>query len=62
MPAAPTADVVVAAMPVLRVDDAERSVRFYCGRLGFHQDWWHQAESRGTGHRLGEPRRRQPAS
>ena len=43
MPAVPTADVVVSAMPVLRVDDAERSVRFYCGRLGFRQDWWHQA-------------------
>jgi catechol 2,3-dioxygenase-like lactoylglutathione lyase family enzyme len=36
-------DVVVAAMPVLHVDDAERSVRFYCGRLGFRQDAWHQA-------------------
>jgi catechol 2,3-dioxygenase-like lactoylglutathione lyase family enzyme len=42
MPPAPTADVVVAAIPVLRVADAERSVRFYCGRLGFRQDWWHQ--------------------
>jgi catechol 2,3-dioxygenase-like lactoylglutathione lyase family enzyme len=40
-----TADVVVSAMPVLRVEDANRSVRFYCGRLGFHQDWWHQASS-----------------
>jgi catechol 2,3-dioxygenase-like lactoylglutathione lyase family enzyme len=40
---APAADVVVAAIPVLRVADAERSVRFYCGRLGFRQDWWHQA-------------------
>ena len=39
----PNADVVVAAIPVLRVEDAERSVRFYCGRLGFRQDWWHQA-------------------
>ncbi len=40
---APTADVVVSAIPVLRVADAERSVRFYCGRLAFRQDWWHQA-------------------
>ena len=30
-------------MPVLRVESAERSVQFYCGRLGFRQDWWHQA-------------------
>ena len=43
MPPAPTADVVVAAIAVLRVADAERSVGFYCGRLGFRQDWWHQA-------------------
>jgi len=43
MPPAPTADVVVTAIPVLRVADAERSVRFYCGRLAFRQDWWHQA-------------------
>jgi catechol 2,3-dioxygenase-like lactoylglutathione lyase family enzyme len=43
MPPAPVADVVVTAMPVLRVEDAGRSVRFYCGRLGFRQDWWHQA-------------------
>ena len=43
MPPVPTADVVVMAMPVLRVESAERSVRFYCGRLGFRQDWWHQA-------------------
>ncbi len=43
MPPAPTADVVVTAVPVLRVGDAGRSVRFYCGRLGFRQDWWHQA-------------------
>jgi catechol 2,3-dioxygenase-like lactoylglutathione lyase family enzyme len=40
---APAADVVVSAIPVLRVADAQRSVRFYCGRLGFRQDWWHQA-------------------
>jgi catechol 2,3-dioxygenase-like lactoylglutathione lyase family enzyme len=40
-PAAPT-DVLVSAIPVLRVEHAERSVRFYCGRLGFRQDWWHQ--------------------
>jgi catechol 2,3-dioxygenase-like lactoylglutathione lyase family enzyme len=38
-----TADVVVTAIPVLHVADADRSVRFYCGRLGFRQDWWHQA-------------------
>src|SRR5690242_21124599 len=43
MPPAPAADVVVTAIPVLRVADADRSVRFYCGRLGFRQDWWHQA-------------------
>ena len=42
--AAPFAgDAVVTAIPVLRVGDAERSVAFYCGRLGFRQDWWHQA-------------------
>ena len=28
---------------MLRVESAARSVRFYCGRLGFRQDWWHQA-------------------
>jgi len=43
MPPAPAADVVVTALPVLRVESAARSVRFYCGRLGFRQDWWHQA-------------------
>jgi catechol 2,3-dioxygenase-like lactoylglutathione lyase family enzyme len=42
MPPAPTADIVVTAVPVLRVAHAERSVRFYCGSLGFRQDWWHQ--------------------
>lgn len=41
-PPVPTADVVVTAIPVLRVADAERSVDFYCGRLGFRQDWRHQ--------------------
>ena len=38
-----TGDAVVTALPVLRVDRADRSVQFYCGRLGFKQDWWHQA-------------------
>jgi catechol 2,3-dioxygenase-like lactoylglutathione lyase family enzyme len=42
-PAPFTGDAVVTAIPVLRVGDAERSVAFYCGRLGFRQDWWHQA-------------------
>jgi len=43
LPPAATSDVLVTAIPVLRVADAERSVRFYCGRLGFRQDHWHQA-------------------
>ena len=38
-----TGDALVAAIPVVRVASAERSVQFYCGRLGFTQDWWHQA-------------------
>jgi catechol 2,3-dioxygenase-like lactoylglutathione lyase family enzyme len=42
-PPATVADVLVSAIPVLHVDDAERSVGFYCGALGFRQDAWHQA-------------------
>ena len=38
-----TSDAIVTAMPVVRVASAERGVQFYCGRLGFAQDWWHQA-------------------
>jgi catechol 2,3-dioxygenase-like lactoylglutathione lyase family enzyme len=41
-PPAVTGDAIVAALPVVRVASAERSVQFYCGRLGFTQDWWHQ--------------------
>jgi len=41
-PPAITGDAIVAAIPVVRVASAERSVQFYCGRLGFRQDWWHQ--------------------
>ncbi len=39
-----TGDAVAYGVPVLRVADAQRSVAFYCGQLGFRQDWWHQAE------------------
>jgi len=38
-----TGDAIVSAIPVIRAASAERSVQFYCGRLGFRQDWWHQA-------------------
>ena len=38
-PPAVTGDAIVTAIPVVRVASAERSVQFYCGRLGFAQDW-----------------------
>jgi catechol 2,3-dioxygenase-like lactoylglutathione lyase family enzyme len=37
-----TGDAIAYSVPVLRVADAQRSVEFYCGQLGFTQDWWHQ--------------------
>jgi catechol 2,3-dioxygenase-like lactoylglutathione lyase family enzyme len=43
-PPAVTGDAIVTAIPVVRVANAERSVQFYCGRLGFTQDWWHQPQ------------------
>jgi catechol 2,3-dioxygenase-like lactoylglutathione lyase family enzyme len=35
-------DAIGYAVPVLRVASAQASVAFYCGTLGFRQDWWHQ--------------------
>jgi len=39
---ASTADAVAYGAPVLRVADVDRSLEFYCGTLGFGQNWRHE--------------------
>ena len=35
---------ILATIPVLQIENAERSCDFYCNRLGFHKNWEHQFE------------------
>ena len=32
-------------VPVLKVDNARKSIQFYCDQLGFEKDWEHQFDS-----------------